>query len=133
MGLGHYGLEQLVTAVRWGQRVVKGCGLVEPVAFGILPLDGDSALIGGGSAVSHSFDWIFEIHGLVCNLPGPGLGGGSAGSVLLERRNHQGELWGIQRFQVGVRAFCRFRCRIQVYRRVRADCLAIRRLGILPR
>ena len=105
MGLGHYGLKQLVTAVRRGKRVVKGCRVVEPVAFGILPLDGDAALIGGGSAVSHSFEWIFEIHGLVCNLPGPDLDGGSAGSVLLERRNHQGELRGIRRFQAGVRAF----------------------------
>ena len=131
MGLGHCGPERPLTAGRRGARGVKGFEMVELAAVDVPPLDVGFALIGGGSAVYHSFEGRFGSHGPVCNLPDPVLNGGWAVSVLLERRSHQGKLWGIWRFQAGARAFRRFQCQIQAFQRVQEGCPAIRRLGNL--
>ena len=87
------------------------------VVFGVRLLGADSDLIGGGSAVAQSSEGIFVNHSLGGNLPGPGLGDVSAGSILLERRSHRVEFREIQRFQAIVRACRRCQGRIQVSRR----------------
>ena len=116
---------------RIGVSVCATQEMVELAAVDVPPLDVGFALIGGGSAVYHSFEGRFGSHGPVCNLPDPVLNGGWAVSVLLERRSHQGKLWGIWRFQAGARAFRRFQCQIQAFQRVQEGCPAIRRLGNL--
>ena len=84
------------------------------VVFGVRLICVGSDLIGGGSAVAQSSAGIFVNHSLGGNLPGLGLGGVSAVSILLERRSHRVEFRGIQRFQAIVRACRRCQGRIQV-------------------
>ena len=79
------------------------------VVFGVRLLCADSDLIGGGSAVAQSSAGIFVNHSLGGNLPGLGLGGVSAVSILLERRGHRIEFRGVQWFRAIVQV-CR-RCR----------------------
>ena len=88
------------------------------LAFGVRLLGDDSDLIGGGSAVAQSSEGIFVNHSLGGNLPGLGLGGVLAGSILLERRSHRVEFRGIQRFQAIVRACRRCQHQCQVHQRV---------------
>ena len=72
------------------------------VVFGVRLLCADADLIGGGSAVAQSSAGIFVNHSLGVSLPGRGLGGVSAVSLLLERRSHRVEFQGVQRFRVSV-------------------------------
>ena len=79
------------------------------VFFGVRLLCADSGLIGGGSAVAQSSAGIFVNRSLGGSLPGLGLGGVLAVSILLERRSQRVEVWGVQRFRAIVRAYRRCR------------------------